>query len=221
MKYIFVAGAPGSKWSSVVKNIYYSPSIDSSDASPKREYYHDATGEMLLMHLGAYFDLGMEFELPEDLRSLTKEQAEKLFDIPFNGAGIRIIKSHIFSYYHNFLYLKENWPECPIILVYRPNDACLGWWVRCGHFDITYPKYDKYYTDLRKMAKIIDKQNEGILQSWESKQGTLLSFDNTMTMKGGLITFNNHQTCGFARIELPPKKYYQDYVESDIKVKVI
>ena len=33
-KYIFVSGAPGSKWSSVVKNIYYSPSIDSSDASP-------------------------------------------------------------------------------------------------------------------------------------------------------------------------------------------
>jgi len=36
MKYIFVAGAPGSKWSSVVKNIYYSESIDRSD-------YSDAT----------------------------------------------------------------------------------------------------------------------------------------------------------------------------------
>ena len=42
MKYIFVAGAPGSKWSSVCKNIYYSDSIDQSDASEEREYWHDA-----------------------------------------------------------------------------------------------------------------------------------------------------------------------------------
>ena len=43
MKYIFVAGAPGSKWSSVCKNIYFSDSIDQTDASSKdREYWHDA-----------------------------------------------------------------------------------------------------------------------------------------------------------------------------------
>ena len=40
MKYIFVAGAPGSKWSSVVKNIYYSDSLDNSDYSKDREYWH-------------------------------------------------------------------------------------------------------------------------------------------------------------------------------------
>ena len=61
MKYIFVAGAPGSKWSSVVKNIYYSPSVDRSDFSLDRTYYHDATGRTELMHMGAYFDPGMEF----------------------------------------------------------------------------------------------------------------------------------------------------------------
>jgi len=61
MKYIFVAGAPGSKWSSVVKNIYYSPDIDRSDYSDSRTYYHDASGKLELMHLGAYFDPGMEF----------------------------------------------------------------------------------------------------------------------------------------------------------------
>ena len=61
MKYIFVAGAPGSKWSSVVKNIYYSDSLDNSDYSKDREYWHDAGGEMDLMHIGAYYDPGMEF----------------------------------------------------------------------------------------------------------------------------------------------------------------
>ena len=60
MKYIFIAGAPGSKWSSMCKNIYYSPSIDRSDYSNERTYYDAASGKMELMHLGAYFDPGME-----------------------------------------------------------------------------------------------------------------------------------------------------------------
>lgn len=222
MKYIFVAGAPGSKWSSVVKNIYYSPSIDRSDYSDERTYHHDADGGVMhLMHLGAYFDPGMEFDLPEDMTTLTKEQAEILFDKPFSGTGIRIVKSHIFSYYENVKYLKELWPECPVILVHRSNDACLGWWVRCGHFNITYPKYDKYYVDLRTMAKIIDRQNDGILQAWNGKIGTLPSFDNSFTMKGGLITFNNIETASVCRISPPPDQYKQDYKKKDISVKVI
>ena len=36
MKYIFVAGAPGSKWSSVCKNIYFSGDIDTSDYNTDR-----------------------------------------------------------------------------------------------------------------------------------------------------------------------------------------
>ena len=59
MKYIFMAGTPGSKWSSVSKNIYYSPDVDRSDYSEERTYYHDAPGDMQLMHMGAYFDPGM------------------------------------------------------------------------------------------------------------------------------------------------------------------
>ena len=138
MKYIFVAGAPGSKWSSVCKNIYYSDSIDQSDASEEREYWHDAGGELDLMHIGAYFDPGMEFgDFFDDLNKYTKEECEAEFDRPFSGEGVRIVKSHVFA--HHIDFLKENWPDCPIILVHRDDDACLGWWVRCGHFDITYP----------------------------------------------------------------------------------
>ena len=75
MKYIFVAGAPGSKWSSVVKNIYYSPRVDQSDYSDARTYYHDASGKMELMHLGAYLDPGMEFgKHLQRMPMYTKEQ---------------------------------------------------------------------------------------------------------------------------------------------------
>jgi hypothetical protein len=150
MKYIFMAGAPGSKWSSVAKNIYYSPSIDQTDHTEARTYYHDATGEMLLMHQGAYFDPGMEFDLPVDLTTLSKAELEQRFDEPFSNGGVRIIKSHIFC--HNIGFIKHTWPDCPIVLVHRGDDACLGWWVKCGHFNITYPSYNKYYKDLRQMA---------------------------------------------------------------------
>jgi len=207
MKYIFVAGAPGSKWSSVVKNIYYSPSIDRSDYSDERTYYHDASGTMQLMHLGAYFDPGMEFELPESMSTLTKKQAEEIFDSPFNGEGVRIIKSHIFSYQENIDYLKELWPECPIVLVHRSDDSCLGWWVKCGHFNITYPSYDKYYVDLKTMARIIARQNSNIEAAWESRDG--------------FIVYTNQRLALMLGISSPPLEYNQNYSEQNIEVKVI
>jgi len=207
MKYIFVAGAPGSKWSSVVKNIYYSPSIDRSDYSDTRTYYHDASGEMQLMHLGAYFDPGMEFSLPESMPTLSKEQAEELFDAPFSGDGVRIIKSHIFCYKENIEYLRKFWPECPVVLVRRDNDSCLGWWVRCGHFNITYPSYDSYYKDLRNMATIIDKQNYDLEDvSYRSKASRV---------------YNNSRLALMLGIKSPPDEYRQSYIDNDIEVTVI
>jgi hypothetical protein len=211
MKYIFVAGAPGSKWSSVVKNIYYSPSIDRSDYRDEWTYYHDAGGKMDLMHLGAYWDPGMACPLPEDLSVMSKADAEASFDYPFNKSaqGIRIIKSHIFSYEKNIEYLRQHWPHIPIVLVYRSNDSCLGWWVKCGHFDITYPSYREYYRDLRHMATIIKQQNAGIEQA-------MLQYENSS------VSVNNNQAlCKVLGIEPSDAQHWQNYAVSDIKVTVI
>ena len=41
-----------------------------------------------------------------------------------------------------------------IILIYRPNEASLEWWLQAGGFNITYPNYD-YYKDEKTMAKHI------------------------------------------------------------------
>ena len=205
MKYIFVAGAPGSKWSSVVKNIYYSPSIDRTDYSDERTYYHDASGENQLMHLGVYFDPGMEFgDFFDNLSDYTKEECETEFDRPFSGPGVRIIKSHVFA--HHIDFIKENWPECPIVLVHRPDDACLGWWVRCGQFNITYPSYDSYYKDLRQMSTIIDDQNADIIGAWVHE---------------GVDAFNNINLADACRIARPPEEYQQDYRLADVRVRVI
>lgn len=206
MKYIFVSGAPGSKWSSVVKNIYYSASIDNSDASPTREYYHDAAGEYQLMHMGVYWGPAMEFgDWFESLHLRSKQEAEKEFDAPFSGQGIRIIKSHVFGY--NLDYIKKTWPDCPIVLVDRSDDACLGWWVKCGEFNITYPLYRDYYKDLRQMATCIKKENEGNRQAaknWPAQE-----------------VKTNLQLARWLGLKDPPAQYYQDYDLSDIKVTVI
>ena len=206
MKYIFVAGAPGSKWSSVVKNIYYSPDVDQTDYSDARTYYHDASGKRELMHLGAYFDPGMEFgsffhRLPE----YDYYQCEAEFDAPFSGSGVRIVKSHVFA--HHVDYIKQTWPDCPVVLVHRDDDACLGWWVKCGHFDITYPDYAEYYKNLRTMGSIIQQQNQGIIAARLKYSGT------SPTDNLGLA-----QALGIAP---PPETYRQNYGASDVRVTVI
>jgi hypothetical protein len=208
MKYIFVAGAPGSKWSSVVKNIYYSPSVDQSDYSDARTYYHDASGQRELMHLGAYFDPGMESALPEDINNHSRTDLEAVFDKEFSGTGIRIIKSHIFSNHIDFI--KKTWSDCPVVLVHRDDDACLGWWVKCGHFDITYPLYNEYYKNLRTMAGIIKQQNTGITDAvWNYKH------------QGSKQVRTNLELCDALNIIWPHSNYTQNYTNNNIEVTVI
>jgi hypothetical protein len=207
MKYIFVAGAPGSKWSSVCKNIYFSPDIDSSDARPHWEYWHDAPGQLELMHMGAYFDPGMESDLSDNISLFGRENLEAMFDAPFQKSnnGIRIIKSHIFC--NHIPFLRQTWPDCPVVMVYRPDDACLGWWVKCGHFDITYPLYHKYYVDLRTMAKRIAEQNSN------------LRANDEFARKFGIV--DNIELCQELGIAKPGPEYRQNYNLSDISVRIL
>jgi len=206
-KYIFVAGAPGSKWSSVVKNIYYSRNIERSDYSDDRTYYHSAWGQPELMHLGAYFDPGMEFgkkfmRLPQ----LDPTEAEAEFNRPFapERRGIRIIKSHVFC--HHLDYIKATWPDCPVVLVHRSNDACIGWWVRCGQFNITYPNY-QFYSNLDMMSMHIDQQNADMLDYCVRND---INFDIE----------DNYELCDQLGIERPPSEYKQNYAQSDIRVAI-
>ena len=103
-------------------------------------------------------------------------------------------------------FLKEHWPDCPIVLVHRGDDACLGWWVKCGHFNITYPSYHAYYKNIKVMAKIIADQNRDI----EKFMTADLDYP-----------INNHELCNMLNIELPPAEYQQNYLNSDIKVSIL
>jgi len=209
-KYIFVTGAPGSKWSSVVKNIYYGADIDRGDYSEDRTYYDfgSGNGNKLLNHFGAYFDPGMEFgDWFDQLDQHTREACEAEFDRPWifsNNGGIKIIKSHVFATQIDFL--QVNWPDCPIVMVHRSNDACLGWWMRSGGFDITYPSY-VWYKDLTRMAWHIDFQNNGILNAAAQRD---VDFD----------VVDNLHLCQRLGIT-PPPAHRQNYPKGDIKVAVL
>lgn len=200
-KYIFMTGAPGSKWSSVARNIYFSSDINQSDFSLDRRYYHDASGKRQLMHLGSYFDPGMEFGNEFSMLSLlSKEECEREFDRPFtHGMGTKIIKSHFFAYYLD--YIKEMWKD-PIILVSRDSDACIGWWIRCGHFNITYPKYD-FYKNIDDMVKYVDAQNKFIKKFVDENE--TLQVWNSLELAQAL-GINDEGV------------YHQDYRRNDVKV---
>ena len=162
MKYIFVVGAPGSRWSGVAKSIYYSDQIDQSDDTPERTYFNPNSPSKAkqLMHRGAYFDPGMEFgnEL-EDFDSLSKEDLEKIFNAPFQGSDkIRIIKSHVLCYHVEKL---SKMFGDPIVLVYRHDEDCFDWWKQAGGWDITYPNY-KWYKDDATMKQQIALQNQAV-----------------------------------------------------------
>jgi hypothetical protein len=96
------------------------------------------------------------------------------------------------------------------VLVHRSDDACLGWWVKCGHFDITYPLYDTYYKNLKTMSGIIKQQNTGITDAvWDYKH------------RGSNPVSTNLELCDALNIAWPNSNYRQNYTNNDIKVTVI
>ena len=141
------------------------------------------------------------------LPQLTKQEAEREFDRPFSNTapGVRIIKSHVFC--HHLDHIRSTWPDCHIVLVHRPNDACIGWWVRCGQFNITYPNY-QFYSNLDMMSMHVDQQNKD-----------LLLFANKHAAKFDVK--NNLQLCDLLGLRHPGSSYRQDYEDSDVKVAVI
>jgi len=194
--YLLFTGAPGSKWSSVVKNIYWSDDIDHTDYSEERTYWHDADtpGNKHLMHIGAYFDPGMEFRATRDN-----------WDLPFSGTGKRIIKSHTFA--HELDHLKDL--GHPIVMVYRNDFECLQWWKLCGEFKITYPNY-QHFINLDLMWEHIQAENRDTMQFIK---------DNSNKIKR---VSNNIELCKMLDIKSPKGEYqkFHDYQTKGIQVYV-
>lgn len=134
---LFFTGVPGSRWSGIAQLIESTGGFDTTDRTPEREYTHaEFSG-----HVGAYFGTGMEFPAELDKANI---------DAPFSGTGCKLIKSHE---WHNQLdAISEQYPEDWILIVQRPIERSLNWWIEAGGFDITYPDYS-HYQNVQGMIK--------------------------------------------------------------------
>jgi hypothetical protein len=92
-------------------------------------------------------------------------------------------------------------------MVDRANDACLGWWVRCGEFGITYPDYHPYYYNLRHMARMITDQNRDLRAAQFRYQYQRPSTNFKLAAELGIAP--------------PSDTLTQDYQTNDIKVTII
>ena len=164
---IFAAGAPGSKWSKILSKLGLHPSINNSDKDKYPTYNltaMNAKGQMIPVgnHSGAYFGPGNGVgEKFDDLTKLTKEQFIEEIKPSFDNweQGIKIVKSHWFSYGDNLNWLMENFPEAKLILVYNGTDIAFKWWHYVGGWDISFPTYTWYENDQRMYDKIVEENN--------------------------------------------------------------
>lgn len=185
--FIFVLGAPGSRWSGVAKSIYFSKDIDRSDSSAERQYHNPHNKQ--LMHLGAYWDPGMEFGRDFDrFDSLSKTELTEEFNRPFTGNGWRIIKSHILTEHVGHLATLFN---SPIVLVYRTNQDCFDWWHEAGGWNITYPNYS-WYKDDAKMQEQIARQNAALTRFKDQKGLYTVANNVELANKLGISTPVNY-----------------------------
>ena len=146
----FFTGVPGSRWSGIAREIKLNPRYDSSDRSEHRVYKHHGFSG----HQEAYFGSGMEFNCNLDEDNLVAPFAKNTTKLT------KLIMSHEWPYY--FDEIIDRYPNAPITLVYRNNEASLDWWLEAGGFGITYPNYE-FYCDATGMWEQIEKQNKLIL----------------------------------------------------------
>jgi len=163
---IIAMGAPGSRWSGSIRAIQTSVDVNTTDDDSER-IYDLVDGEMPLgWHRGAYWgpyhEFGNNFDRLDDL---TKEEVVSEFKRPFSNwnHGIKIIKSHWFSYHIPLL--REWFPKAKLIAFYMPDDFCFDWWHKVGGWNITYPHYEWYENDER-MRLQIEIENACIQQAF-------------------------------------------------------
>lgn len=195
---IFATGAPGSKWSRVLSLIGLHPDVNSSDKNKFPRYSMDVTflsGRTVPVgnHTGAYFGPGNVIgEKFHDLTKLTKEEFIEEIKKPFDNwdEKIKIVKSHWFSYGENLKWLKNNFPDAKIIMVYNGNEVAFKWWHFVGGWDISFPTYTWYDNDSRLYEKIIE-ENQYMLEFAKSELVPIQMYKNFKAVLTDLNLSNN------------------------------
>ena len=201
MKYIFLAGAPGSKWSSVSGDLRNFNGINTTDSLKERSYVKP--NEISPMHAGAYWDPGMEFgEGFDSFNEQAVDELERQFDMPFQliNNRPRIIKSHQFCKFLNDITNNRKWICDPLVLVSRSEEDARTWWYEAGGWDISYPDYSWYKNKMDHEIHVQTKMiNEFINTNVTCKVNNVLELANALGMT-------------------VDKKYNREFVEMDVYV---
>ena len=144
-QFIFVAGAPGSGWSSVARALSYAMGVQHSDESDERTYTGPDGDETVAPgHFGAS-SAPVWSSVAGSTTFAARSRAELTAELcrPFRTtSGTMILKSHFFCRQLDVL---SSWfPRARFVLVHRSDDACYDWWLRCGGPAIPLPRYDAY-----------------------------------------------------------------------------
>jgi len=182
---ILCMGVPGSRWSGSIRAIQTCKDINTSDDHPDRIYDKsdiDPTARPAGWHRGCYWGPYHEYGHNFDILP-NKQDAIKQFRAPFKSwdDGIKIIKSHWFSYH--IPKLREWFPEAKLVAFYVPEDEAFEWWHEVGGWDITYPHYDWYENDQR-MREQIEIENTNILEHFELKNYNLEELTRELGLSG-------------------------------------
>jgi len=160
-------GAPGSRGSGTIRLLsLMHEEINRSDETEELKYdryYTDEQGRerSIGWHRGAYWGPyhthGKGFD---NISEMTKEQAIAEFKAPYADwdSGIKIVKSHWFSY--DIPQLQEWFPEATLLCFYMEDQECFDWWHEVGGWDIKYPHYQWYENDEGMMNGIIAENDQ-------------------------------------------------------------
>lgn len=171
---IIVTGAPGSRWSGVIRLLsLICKEINISDNTARRVYEkRDAEGKVIGWHRGAYWGPHNQYGHKFDkLNTLSKEEVLEEFKKPFKDwdSGKKIIKSHWFAYH--LPQLKQMFPKATMWSFYEEDKECFDWWHHVGGWDIYFPNYT-WYVDDQRMMKQIGIENNNIKDFFKLKRYT-------------------------------------------------
>jgi hypothetical protein len=154
-KRIFVTGAPGSRWSGIIQKIEeHHTQMDISVYRDNQRFDPVFRGGIVRgFHRGIYFEHGTEYEPILDAEYLDKPWGD--------SDKCRFVRSHHWAYHLEEI--REKFPDDWILMVYRPDEMCLAWWMEVGGFHITHPDYS-YYKDVPTMSSHIKQMNLAMLK---------------------------------------------------------
>lgn len=162
MKYIFVTGAPGSRWGRLEFLLREQSNIvDDSGWMPFLQDNPDNLTTHVHKFFGPYQQHGDRFDVLHILgRTAIFDELERAFDSNSTGK-VRFVRCHWFAYQLDWI--AENLPEVDILMMFRESNMCYNWWHESGGWDIQYPSY-KWYGDSEKLRRQIMLENECMIQ---------------------------------------------------------